>query len=263
MPKNTITLVLDGKVSLAAVAKAVGGFSHLVTSLQDEVAHGQEISWTVESLEVGSAIATFRGDSTGEALEDPVGAVVDAYEQVGAAVAAGNVIPFGPRVAESLNEIIGLDSERIESVRFETAERDAAISLVEAPASFESDMFTPEGEVDPAASIGVVTGRVQSISSRGGLRFTIYDLETDKAVSCYLKSGMEESMRDAWGKIAAVRGVVKRDARGRPLTIRQVDSAVVEEELPSGAYAAAVGVLRPYAGEQSPEDAIRRMRDDA
>lgn len=51
-------------------------------------------------------------------------------------------------------------------------------------------------------SLGTVTGRVQMLTNRGGLRFNLYDQIHDKAGDCYLQSEQteqKESMRAAWG----------------------------------------------------------------
>ena len=52
----------------------------------------------------------------------------------------------------------------------------------------------------PRVSIGAITGRVQTLSNRAGLRFNLYDTLFDKAVACYLALGQEEFMREAWGQ---------------------------------------------------------------
>ena len=63
---------------------------------------------------------------------------------------------------------------------------------------------------------GAMRGRVQSLSNRGGLRFTLYDLVDDKAISCHLPQGYEGTMRDAWGKTAVVEGRIHRDPEHGP-----------------------------------------------
>ena len=88
-----------------------------------------------------------------------------------------------------------------------------------------SDTMTPT--LQPVA-YGGVTGRIQTLSSRGGLRFTLFDTLFDRAVSCYLAEGQEELMRDVWGRMAVVEGLVTRDrATGRPQVIRSVRGVTV------------------------------------
>ena len=115
---------------------------------------------------------------------------------------------------------------------------------------------------DTTVAIGAVTGRVQVLSNRGGLRFNMYDTVHDKAVSCYLKQGQEDLMREAWGQRAMVSGEVTRDkATGRPITIRQIMNLEILEETVAGSYHEARGAVPWEPGDALPEDVIRRLRD--
>lgn len=82
MRSDTLTLALEGQVPLGEFADALEGFRRLVEALSKEVAKDAEIEWTVEALEVGSAMATVRGESA-----DPraVESVASAYLSVGRA----------------------------------------------------------------------------------------------------------------------------------------------------------------------------------
>jgi hypothetical protein len=135
-------------------------------------------------------------------------------------------------------------------VRFETAEAEATVEVV-AP----TKSATPYPQ-----TFGAVEGRIQTLSSRGGLRFTLYDTLHDKAVSCYLTEGFEDQMRDAWGRRAVVEGRVTRHPEtGRPLAIRGITAVEVLPEVARHAYRDLRG-LSPRES-LSAEDAIRRLRD--
>jgi hypothetical protein len=113
-----------------------------------------------------------------------------------------------------------------------------------------------------APSLGGIQGRVQSLSNRGGLRFTVYDLLYDRAVGCYVAEGKEELLRNIWGKLAVVEGMITRDpVNGRPLSIRQVSNITPIPD-PSSAheYTDARAAVPSLVG-LSPEEAIRRIRD--
>jgi hypothetical protein len=104
-----------------------------------------------------------------------------------------------------------------------------------------------------------VRGRVQTLSSRGRLRFTLYDALYDKAVSCYLAEGQEDIMRDAWGHVALVEGWVTRDpATDRPLSIRGIERVTLLPEGDPHGYRRARGAV---LGRELPEAIIRRLRD--
>ena len=111
-------------------------------------------------------------------------------------------------------------------------------------------------------SIGVVTGRIQTLSNRNGLRFNLYDAIHDKAVVCYLASHQTELIREAWGCRAAITGRITREAQtGRPTAIRQITAIETLAEPTPGSYRQARAAVPWQPGDLLPEDAIRRLRD--
>ncbi len=114
----------------------------------------------------------------------------------------------------------------------------------------------------PIVTKGAISGRVQTLSNRGSLRFTLYDLLHDKPVSCYLAAGREDLMLDAWGKLAVVEGSVRRHPlTGRPLTIRGITAVDIRPDPNAEDYRWARGVVPLPSNGMSPEDAIRHLRD--
>src|SRR5262245_22957851 len=111
---DTITLILDGRVTLPDFALAVAHLNGLVAALSSEVAANANIEWEVSGLQTSSAVATIKG--LGESQS--VGIVVDAYEQVGDSLERNEPIPYGPKVAKEARAIAGLINGNIETVRF-------------------------------------------------------------------------------------------------------------------------------------------------
>ena len=114
----------------------------------------------------------------------------------------------------------------------------------------------------PRVSIGAITGRVQTLGERAGLRFNLYDAPFDRAVACYLTPGQEEIIRDAWGKRARVSGRITREgSTGRPLAIRNIVAVDILQDAEPGSYRQARGAVPRLPGAMLAEDAIRRLRD--
>ena len=91
---------------------------------------------------------------------------------------------------------------------------------------------------------------------------TLYDSVFDKAASCYLETGQDSIMRDAWGRRAIVEGMVTRDPESaRPLIVRRISHVELVTEYPPGSYRLARGILPRRSGDPTPEEAIRRVRD--
>jgi hypothetical protein len=251
MPRDTITLGLSGEVLIEDFAKAIDGLKDLVNALADEYAHGAKIAWDVYSLEAGSAFATFQGVAE-EAAGDGVQRVVEAYVQIGQTLESGGKLPYSPQIDRAVRRITGVLNGRIDSVRFETDETEAIIySKLARRARAAHDYY----------AYGAIEGRVQTLSSRTGLRFILYDAFA-RAIPCYVSEGNEDMLRDAWDKWVVVEGRIRRDPTGKPVSIRKVANIeVIEDEGEPGGYRRTRGAVPVGPDGLSPEEAIRRLRD--
>jgi hypothetical protein len=142
---------------------------------------------------------------------------------------------------------------KITSIRFETPIEDVMIS----------GHYLGSGEQGklPVYSFGTIKGTVQTLSRRRGVRFTVYDAIFDRAISCYLKEGQEDEIKDYWGKTVLVSGLVGRDGEtGKPFAIRDISQIRLVESSAPGSYKLARGILQLKEGE-TPESVIRAVRN--
>lgn len=250
MADATLTIALNGEVPLDLFADAMVHFKGLVSALTDEISPDVDVVWLVEDLMIGSAQATVRGESSKPEAIEPI---PHAFLAVGLALSEGRPVPYSQKVAREAHGLAHILNGKVTSIRFETRDDDATVSSV-------TDRRTRPRYV---SSYGAVDGRVQTLSSRNSLRFTLYDAFHDRAVSCYLQEGGQEMMRDAWDKRAIVEGWVSRDATtGRPITIRRVQHVEVLEDVIPGAMLRAVRGIAPAGDKgQSAVEVIRRLRD--
>jgi hypothetical protein len=257
MADNTVTLVLDGRVPLSEFAKGVVAFNDLVSALADEVANGA-VRWVLDDLQFSSAIATARA----EGAPEDISRVVVAYADVGTTLESRATPHYGARVRKAVEKIVDINVER---VRFETASRDALIPLRHAIAPEQGTLAAaPALQVvrGRKPAFGGIKGRIQTLTNRGGLRFTLFDLHQDRAVGCYFEEGKQDQVRDLWGRYAIVEGMISRDpVNGRPLAIREVKEITPLPD-PTGRrdFEAAMGAAPSLSG-MSAEEAIRRVRD--
>lgn len=249
MADNTLTLTLEGEVLLQQFASTIQSFSQLVELLSREVADGTSIQWVIEELQAGSATATVIGLYE---EEEPVLNVIRAYNRVGRALQFREPIPFSPAVQSQAIAIARAVGEKITAVHFETADEDFVIY----------NAFRTEDRNLPKVSFGAVRGRVQALSSRGKLKFTLYDSVFDKSVSCYLRDGQEDLMREIWGKNVVVTGRITRESdRGRVVSVRQITDIQPVLEIRPGSYRQARGVFAWAVGDEPAEVTIRRGRE--
>lgn len=253
---DTLTLALDGTVSLSEFSTAVSRFNGLVAALAAD-AKVEGVIWQIDALDYSSAITTARGVSENGAKPEEIDRVIRAYLEVGQALEHGDTIPFSPTVCKEAEGIAAiLRGSAVEAIRFETAESDA---IIREPTVAVPTPTEPTGREE---AYGAVTGRVQTLTSRNSLRFTLYDHIHDRAVSCYLVEGRESMMRQMWDRVATVEGWISRDPQtGRPLTVRRVSNVSALAEVEPQDYMKARGALPLKDSDPLPEVLTRRLRD--
>ena len=252
MANDTLTIVLSGEVPISRFDQLIHNFTQLITALTEEVGGGAEITWLVDQLDRSSALAAVRGIPKEAEQAPQVERIVRSFLEVGQALEKQESIPFSNNVVSPARRIVSIIDHGVDHIRFETAEAEATVRAVPVAEPYVY-----------VAAYGGIEGRVQTLTSRGSLRFTLYDLLYDRAVSCYLAEGREDIMRDAWGRLALVEGRVYRDPMiGRPVSIRRVSNVtILLEPEPGRTYRDARGAVPQDASGLKPEDAIRRIRD--
>ena len=243
MARNTVTFALGGRVEIQGLTKGISVLHRLITALT----YPSDVVWVVEDLYPGSAVATLRGEANDSAK---IERIIDDYGNIGGLLERQESLRYGRRIVQAANAIIDL-AQTVEYVRLETPDDDYTIYGNGRPR-----------ERSLMKSVGAITGRVQTLSNRGGLRFNLYDTVHDRAVGCYLEQGQEELMREAWGRRARVSGRVSRElANGRPVVIRQILNVEVLEDIVPGSYRLARGAVPRNSGDKMPEEVIRQLRD--
>jgi hypothetical protein len=253
---DTLTLALHGDVALIDFETAVRHLSRLVAALTaEEKVEG--VLWRIDDLAYGSAVTTIRGIPENGTKPEEIERVVRAYIEVGQALEQGVTIPYPKAVQREARGLAGLIRDAgIEAVRFETAESDAIIRETSQHA------LLPTEQPGETQAYGAVTGRVQTLTSRNNLRFTLYDHINDRAVSCYLVEGGESLMRQMWDRVATVEGWVSRDPQtGRPMAVRRVSNVTALTGVEPQDYIKARGAIPRSDDEPLPEVFTRRLRD--
>jgi len=247
MDTHTLTFALGGPVEIGQFQKGITRFQRLVSALTPR----EGVKWLVADLQYGSATITLAAETETPAGADKARQVVADFGSIGKALESHAPLPYNRRVQQAVAGLQAL-AHTVEYVRLETPQGDYIVP--------DQERVAPGRTV--RISIGAITGRVQTLTNRGGLRFNLYDHIHDKAVACYLQPGQEELMRAAWGRRARVSGTVSRDSvLGLPVAVRQILKVEILEEPKPGAYRAARGAILWQPGYETPEAVIRRLRD--
>jgi hypothetical protein len=269
MPKETVSLVMDGEVYLDDLAKALKGRVRLMSAISREESPRSEIHWVVDELSTGSFYGTLRAQRNGTSIE-AVERSVEKFERIGKSIRAGRIREYGEEISSAAKEIVAVIGQRITFVRFETDETETEVHspvLEDTTADREPGKQQPIEASEPFASVpsfGSVRGKLQTISDRNQLRFMLYEANTDRPFTCYLdpeSSVDKETLRNDWGKLAEVTGMVRRDPKtGNATTIRRVRSIEVIEPMARGAWRRVKGIA-PALNDITPEASIRAVRD--
>jgi hypothetical protein len=252
---ETVTLSLQGqRISLEKFARAVEQFSLLMNELSRE-ADATDLQWEVDELRVSSATTIARATSENGINRDRIDHVIRSYSAVGRGLQTGTATQFAPKIRKPVEALTALIAGEVTGILFETPEDDVIVT--DAPQAVPSTE-TPR----LVTASGGVTGRIQTLSSRSHLHFTLYDRLHDRAVSCYLDEGEEERLRPTWDKIATVQGLVTRDREhGWPVSVRQVAGIHLLNEGEAQDYRRAKGAIPYDPDAPPPEERIRRLRD--
>lgn len=255
MAPDTITLMLEGDVTLETFATAVKSLDSLIGALT--VGEGGGIEWKVEDLQPGSALATIKGYSP---HAERVERVVRGYSDVGRALRENVQIHRGRKISGPAMKLGRLVGDGVKRVRFETQEETVVLHHPPARRPRAADNVVSLPGNGTVVAFGAVEGEVQTLTKRNVLRFTLYDALNDRPVSCYLQSGQEDLMREVWGKHAIVEGLVNRDPTdGHPIAVRQVSK--ITPKLEEGDYTQARAILPLKPDAELPEVTIMRLRD--
>lgn len=251
MASSTVTLHLHGEPTLDDFSTAFSGLGALLSAIRRELEITAGVTWQVDGLEYGSAGGTFLG------LSEDVAAI---HRISGRYLDLGRTLKSEGRIddaasARACGQILSVLNGHVPALDFETSDDEVEITSASA-----SPLHDPTP--DPPVAYGGVLGRIQTVSNRGSLHFTLYDLTFDRAVSCYVREGGEDMLRDNWGKVALVKGWIKRErVTGRPKTIRRIDSIEPRAVGVRGEWRQAIGALDAYGPREPAEVTIRRIRD--
>lgn len=250
---DSVTLRLDGSVTVANFARATSDFSKVLLELAKERDADTRVEWVISGLEYGSAILTAAPRPLSTEDEELVPALVDDFIEVARQVQEHPTVLDRPvlRLVHSISQV-AVDEDH--EVVFETAESEVSFLQGSPPAPRQRQS---------QAVMGTIRGRVQTLQQRKGLRFVLYDLIHDKAVTCYLSEDQEDLMRNAWGRLVEVSGTITRDlVTDRPRAVRRVtDVKVLADDGGAFDFRRARGAIRPVPDAPPSEVLIRRVRD--
>lgn len=251
MSDKRITIAYEGIVHLAEFESLVTNFKSLVNNLSREVANASNIEWEIAELNAGSAFLTVEGHHPDA---DKVPTVVNAWASMGASLQRGEAIPYSDTIKESVDGLLQPLNGKVSAARWGTVNAEYKIT--------RSQVVRQLPSAGTVYTLGIVKGRVQTITTRNKLQFTLFDHLSNNAVYCQLDPQMKEEIRKYWDEEVLVSGQVERNLRtGLAKSIRQVTAIERAPKVDPEAYKKTRGLLA-WMGDEPAEKLIRRVRDE-
>jgi hypothetical protein len=263
MIKRMFAIQLDGTVSLRRWTAVLSAWHKSLSEISKEVGQDKVLSISIDGLTYGSAITEVSAE-----FDTELAAVqfTQTYDSLSRGLRNGNIIDFPVPLQKFGKKLI--DAAKIDNgdgfiLSSETG--DFAVSLDSKIARLDVLRAAP----DQAVAYGSVSGRLQSLSSRGSLRVVVFDEINDKAVRCTITSDQHERVRKLWDQHVTVHGLVNRDPiTGRPLSVKNITSidpsephVTEDDDNDKFAWTKARGALKHVHPELSSEELIRMVRD--
>lgn len=257
MVARSFTIQLDGTVSLGRLTSALEAWQSTLSTIAENIGQSHVLGMKIDDLSIGSAIIQVEVEFDAE--EIAIGFSHD-YNRVGVQVRDGNILDLPVNLKKPVKKL--REAALMDGASGLTLSSDEADILIRPDVWRDPHLAGPSRRTQTEA-IGVVIGKLQSLTSRNALKVTIYDIINDKAVRCILTDEQHELARDLWDSDVMVEGLVRRDpATGRPLSIRDI-RGIRPRQSPVDTYAwmKARGVLSRVQPESSSEDLIRQARN--
>jgi hypothetical protein len=257
MTKKSYTIQLDGEVTLDKFYQALEAWHKTLVALSKSIDENYSHPILIDDLSYGSAIAAVCIEFD---LETTASQFEHGFESMARHIRSNTVheLPKPLRQpGKRLQEVAKLDGG--EGFTLSSEDFDFLIDPKHWTASTNQYLQRP----DNVEAFGTVTGRLQSLNSRGSLKVRVYDDLNDKAVRISLTDEQHENLRGLWDMNVVVEGLVRRDPEsGRPLSMTNVQNIYKKDE-PGDPFAwrKARGVLSHIHPEKSSEQLIREARN--
>jgi hypothetical protein len=110
--------------------------------------------------------------------------------------------------------------------------------------------------------IGSVTGTIEMINVHSAPTFNIYETRTNRPVRCKFEPAMQPVVAGFLGQRVTVRGIVKRNAQGNPLSVDHIEIEPVDPQLARVRVQDIAGIDPGYTGNLTAVDYLDRLREN-
>lgn len=260
MEKRSFEIQVDGKVSLEVFLASIEAWDSLIKNATNVVGRENVGETQIESLQTGSTLVATETSFQSAAVADRFESIVRGTAQHALGI---SLSPLPKRMNTPVRKLRSLAARLPENEGFviRTPEEDF---LIREELRLSAGASIPIAGAHAAETIGVISGKLESISSRQGIKAVIYDDLFDKAVRLNLDETWHDRIQELWSRDVMASGLIRRDPpTGRPLSVRDLRSIdPIEYSGDRWSWKNAKGVLKDMAPSVKSEDLIRSAWDE-
>jgi len=247
MVSYNLTLRLKGEIPFRDLAKTFAGFQKLLDTIAQEIGKGNDIEWTTGNMSGGSAEVTITGQSEDMEIVEKT---IDATDVIFTNLSLSRPIPYSDYVARQARMLTNVINGKINEISIEAGKEERRIT----------ERIDDSSDIRKRYSHDTIKGKVQTLRRHRAFEFTLYDSLFGKAVNCHVTAEQEDQMRQLWGHIVFVSGLVGRDNKtGRPVDVRNIREIRAVPDVPPGTYEEAAGIFD--LRDRNPEAIVRELRN--
>lgn len=254
--ENELTLQIEGHPDMTEFASFVSSSSGLIKALTTAVIpprsrKHKKIFWFPIRVNINGATSVSYEARTEN--HKNFFRIEEAFFQVAEALRRGEDIPYTTKVATS--------AQRLRNIISSEGNVKSLVFLNRAKETIVKSNYQRGDKSSLMTSYDEVQGQIETISSRKGLRFILYDTHFDKAITCYLdKSEDKIDLTKYFDKQVRVMGLVTRDLdNDQPIKIRGIQKITIVEPSRYN-WREASGIVQ-FPADITPESFIRSLRD--
>lgn len=256
MDRDTITLSLDGEVSLEHFRTAIHSLCELVTLLTEQAIPDAKVEWIVSDLRAGSATVAIRGEPASEEAAAAVADVVESMDEIGrnAAQRSYEVWTGYPRaIREHVSTMFGMLNGRVPRAKLGNW-------VIEEPVAVDP----PETPARPSVRERLaLRGKIVTLDNKRGTYFTLKEAFTDRLIRCWPEPRFRDQLAEYWktGVWVLVEGYYNTFTNKPTLT--EISEIMPLGKAESGGWRRAFGISPrgPGDSKKSVPDLVRKVRD--
>ena len=260
MEGHRVTLTLGGRadaVPLGSFLSAAQTLADLLEQLDRKLSGRPQatLDWVITNLELGSVTIEAEAQPRDDTLD--LAPLVTSRFVDGLALverAAERPTDFTDEMLEASKRLVSVLDDSVSRVVVRASGKQVAVS--QHVAANVDALIGPRH-----VSLGAVEGALEAVSLHGRPTFNVYERVHGRRVRCDFALEMLDSVKEALGKRVLVKGTVRSNARGEPVSVRVSDLRIFPSRAATAGRPSITGLDPGFTGEATAAEYVAERRD--